>query len=711
MPLPQINFFLPQSGKVFLLCLLVTVFTAYESFSQSEYYYDPPGPINDVNSWWSAPDDSGTHPPNFSTPDQQFYIIDPSVTLNADLIVTGDGSKVVVGNGSSSTKLIIPENFAYTGAIDVAGNATLEIASITVPVMNSLATNSTVIYNKNTGAANQVIAPGTYGNLQIRYVTPLKELNSDITVNGLLTLNDTRLTVTAPSALNLNGNLILSQTVYFENNVKENLNIISNTNAAQTISGSNLSPVIPCHSFSTAKSGGRLTLAASPPTSLDIANNFSLNYTKGAVFTVSGSNKVNVGGTFTLASDAGKNMPGGTFQNLTLNLSTGNAILQGDVVVNGTLALGNTNVGSVILGNNNLTVNNSIEGADATKYIITSDDPMAAKGFLILPVADNNTVAFPVGTDVSYTPCFIQNANPAAQNFSVKVFGDVLNEGTTGSTVDQIADLVKRTWKIEPSGTDLDVSVKFQWNAADQGDDFDNYMVKVFKYQDSWEPLVEEIPTDLGGGVFNVEATGITSFSEFSIGDGGSTLPVTWLGFTGEEVQKGVAALEWKTASELNNEGFEVQKSVNGKDFEAIGFVKGAGTTNEIQTYNFADEQLYQNTYYRLRQIDFDGKFDYSNIILVESSQHIAHPFSLYPNPVQNSKEVRLTYDLAASDKEQPLQLQLHDMHGRLLLSLHGSIDELNEVLGSRITQLPQSMYLLTLTDFATITHLKVLKQ
>jgi hypothetical protein len=209
-----------------------------------------------------------------------------------------------------------------------------------------------------------------------------------------------------------------------------------------------------------------------------------------------------------------------------------------------------------------------------------------------------------------------------------------------------------------------------------------------------------------------VSVSGLTGFSEFALGDAGATLPVTWLSFTGEETQKGVASLEWKTASELINEGFEVQKSVDGKNFEAIGFVKGAGTTNEIQTYNFADEQLRQNTYYRLRQIDFDGQFDYSKIILVESSQHIAHPFSLSPNPVNNSTEVRLTYALAASDKEQPLQLQLHDMHGRLLLTFSGSsIDELNEVLNTRITRLPQGLYLLTLTDFATLTHLKVLKQ
>ena len=170
------------------------------------------------------------------------------------------------------------------------------------------------------------------------------------------------------------------------------------------------------------------------------------------------------------------------------------------------LDLGNANTGSVVLGNNNLTVNNSIEGADASKYIVTPDEPSVGKGFLILPVADNNTVAFSVGVASSFTPCFIKNEEIATQNFAVKVFADVLNTGTGGGTVDQIDNLVKRTWKIEPSGGGaLDVNIQFQWNAADQGKDFDNSMVRVFKYDTNWEPLVEDVPVALGNDVLALE--------------------------------------------------------------------------------------------------------------------------------------------------------------------------------------------------------------
>ncbi len=679
--------------------------SARESFAQTDYYYDPPGSLTNVNNWGDNPDGSGNPPPDFTSADQIFNITESSVTLDAAWTVSGTGSKVVVGDGIGSTTLTLPEDYTITGTVDVSNGSTLEVTNNTAPTMGTLGTTSTVIYNENVGASNQVVAAGSYGDLILRQASPSKEIDTDITVRGDFQMeSDAALAVEQDATLTLEGDFILTGAVSFTADVKDHLTITTAATGGQTFTASSSTGTIPCQNLTSTKTSGFLTLAASPATSLDIGNNLTISYVAGASFNDNG-NSITVGGTFTVGSDGDKNIPEGTYENLTVNLSTGNGILQGGVTVNGTLTLTN---GSVELGNNDLTIGSggSIASATSSKYIITN-----GSGVLIRSTVRFSGVIFPIGTFISYTPCTITRNSSTDVSFAIRSFDGVLNNGTSGDEVAQIQDLVDRTWVIDPTTTPagLNVNLLLQWNESDEGLTFDRSMVRVFKYDTEWVQVVEDTPA--GSDPFDVFVVGITSFSEFSVGDAGSTLPVTWLSFAGEEVTPGIASLEWKTASELNNKGFEVQKSLDGKNYEPMGFVDGAGTTNEIQTYGFADEQLRQNTYYRLKQIDFDGQFDYSRIVFVQSSQHIAHPFSVYPNPVGNNTDVQLVYQLAESDKKQPLQLELHDMHGRLLLSVNGNINELNELLNTRISHIPQGVYLLTLTDFATRTHLKMLKQ
>lgn len=98
-------------------------------------------------------------------------------------------------------------------------------------------------------------------------------------------------------------------------------------------------------------------------------------------------------------------------------------------------------------------------------------------------------------------------------------------------------------------------------------------------------------------------------------------LPVSLLFFSG--TNKGhFNLLEWATASESNNRGFEIQRSDNGKEFSSIGFVNGSGTTTTYRQYSFEDMQISRPVYYyRLMQNDYDGKTNLSNIIAIKSAQ------------------------------------------------------------------------------------------
>ena len=100
--------------------------------------------------------------------------------------------------------------------------------------------------------------------------------------------------------------------------------------------------------------------------------------------------------------------------------------------------------------------------------------------------------------------------------------------------------------------------------------------------------------------------------------------------------------LNWLTATETNNKGFEVQRSSVG-DFETLAFVEGHGTTTETKVYSYSDRNIYAGSYsYRLKIIDFDGTFSYSNI--VEADFQVPTTFSLqqnYPNPFNPSTTIK----------------------------------------------------------------------
>lgn len=115
------------------------------------------------------------------------------------------------------------------------------------------------------------------------------------------------------------------------------------------------------------------------------------------------------------------------------------------------------------------------------------------------------------------------------------------------------------------------------------------------------------------------------------------TLPVELAAFRGDATEKG-NLLAWETAAEINNNGFEVQKSFDGKTFEKIGFVEGNGTSVEAHNYTFLDKNINQNiAYYRLKQIDFNDGFEYSDIISIKNESITNNQIQLYPNPMVNN--------------------------------------------------------------------------
>ena len=128
-----------------------------------------------------------------------------------------------------------------------------------------------------------------------------------------------------------------------------------------------------------------------------------------------------------------------------------------------------------------------------------------------------------------------------------------------------------------------------------------------------------------------------------------AALPVELVTFKGEKRNR-ENVLFWETASETNNRGFEVEISNDGSHFEKMAFVKGRGNTSDLQNYNFTHTlNAKQNgvLYYRLKQLDNDGKFEYSKIIALSNGQNTN--VVAYPNPSKGEFTLLGTIDESAT--------------------------------------------------------------
>ena len=154
--------------------------------------------------------------------------------------------------------------------------------------------------------------------------------------------------------------------------------------------------------------------------------------------------------------------------------------------------------------------------------------------------------------------------------------------------------------------------------------------------------------------------TSTSNFSLSTINFTSAILPVKLVSFTAHAQEKYVL-LKWETSSEENNDYFEIERSIDGLTFESIGKVTGNGTTAIKNNYAFLDQFPSGGTnYYRLRQVDFDGRYEYSDIRLVNFSGK-TEQFSLAPNPTQD--EVRLNWQWT-SNSEEELWAEVYDLYG-----------------------------------------------
>jgi hypothetical protein len=170
-------------------------------------------------------------------------------------------------------------------------------------------------------------------------------------------------------------------------------------------------------------------------------------------------------------------------------------------------------------------------------------------------------------------------------------------------------------------------------------------------------------------------SNGLTSFGMFAGTDASNNpLPVKLMLFSATAKANDVL-LTWATASEVNNLGFEVERSVDGRSFETVGFVNGAKNSSKTNNYNLVDKNVWSlnvvEVYYRLKQVDLDGRYDYSKIVKVTLAKSRETGVSVYPNPFVNEFNI-----LVNASQNAVATVAIVDLQGRLISTQENNVIE-----------------------------------
>jgi Secretion system C-terminal sorting domain len=219
-----------------------------------------------------------------------------------------------------------------------------------------------------------------------------------------------------------------------------------------------------------------------------------------------------------------------------------------------------------------------------------------------------------------------------------------------------------------------------------------------------WEQLVFDYSADIGKMVTRLtiipdfpatRTAGSTNYFD-NIDFSGTLVPVELTSFTGNYAGNN-AQLKWSTATELNNQGFDIQRSIAGSDFVTIAFIQGKGTTTQSNSYSFIDKAISPSTIYsyRLKQIDFDGSYAYSNIVNLGKSLPLNFELSQnFPNPFNPSTKISFSLPVNSN-----VSLDIYNLVGEKVMTvLNGELEAGNHDYDINGSRLASGIYVYRLT-------------
>ena len=592
------------------------------------YYYDGSGSLNSTTNWGINPDGSGDEPSNFTSGYSYFIIKNQTtVTLDQLWIVSGDNSKVIIGDGTNTTIFKTINSGKLTGNLDVRNGSKIVIGQTTsdMPTFGNM-------------------YPGS--SLEFLFTASLPYIPAHSTFENLL--------------LNSSGNHTYRFTIG-----SANILIKKNFQLSNTLLDNDGSSAFEF------QVGGNFTFGSGAVLSSSFSNYADLNLIGSQSQTVTlNGNALNINSMTVNTAGVVLSATGGS-SNINISSGTANVLKMTS--------------GNIELGSNRITLGSSETNAGSINYstgFLTGTGTFE-RWFPRTGLPTSSTLAFPMGSSTNNRAIFITFSNSIITKGGKLSVSHTSAAGSTTITpfTDGAVTINKRSnmsWSIlQSDGWDLGgktITMKLRSDGLEGVSDVSGLTIIKGNTKAGGSFLsgtgTTAQPEVSRSGMSITDIGGNGSANQFYIGASNSNpLPVT-IGEFSASVAKRDVKLRWTTVAELNNSGFDIERSSKNSEgtfstWEKIGFVKGAGTTSVENVYSYEDKKLNDGTYrFRIKQVDFNGNYEYFNPSNA-SELVVGKPVSFemsqnYPNP--SNPVSKIDYQLPFDAK---VSIRVYDLTGQ----------------------------------------------
>jgi len=354
-----------------------------------------------------------------------------------------------------------------------------------------------------------------------------------------------------------------------------------------------------------------------------------------------------------------------TFNNLVINNTSGDVQLGNSFVpmsnVKVTDSLTFTS-GDIILNHNRLTVgaDGSIQGTPGASSYVQAD----STGFMrneYLTSISSESFSFPIGDAINYSPATL---NFTSGTFSSGApYSEVRVKDEKHPSNSNLTDYLNRYWTVQTNDiSSFTCDVAFNYIEA-----IDLVGAEALLTSDRWSGSAWSGLAPVDPAADKIIGSALTDLAIDFTGKGASVLPIELINFDLEAKENGIE-ISWATAVEINNDHFSIERSTDAVNFESIANLPGAGTSFEINSYDFFDNDPFEGiSYYRLKQTDIDGKLKYSSIkaSTFQITQDVI--FKVYPNPAQAGQPVNIEFSNEEIQTTEVL-ISLYSLEGKMIL-------------------------------------------
>jgi len=257
---------------------------------------------------------------------------------------------------------------------------------------------------------------------------------------------------------------------------------------------------------------------------------------------------------------------------------------------------------------------------------------------------------------------------------------------------------IDRFYQITPTNnTSLNFDAVYSYDQTELNGYLETNLQLIVSHDDiTWD--IVTATTDATANTATV--AGINTFQTFTMQSSSAPLPVELIHFAATSIGNKQVQLTWTTATENNNHYFEVQRSMDGKNFVVIGKVMGNGTSNTLIEYDFTDNYPSAGRmYYRLKQVDFDGIFQFSKLVKVDIDK-VMTELEIYPNPAAEYVNIVLKGKDALGRK-----LVIVNSRGQKIIE----IDNMHQYVQLNTSKLQNGFYVVLVYDEHTVHNKKFL--